>query len=226
MGSQAFPDRRKRSRGLVHLPPERVKGAMFDTLMAAAPVSISFWDSELRFLRLHEPESTNQVTLRPAGRRFREVVGAGQLADHESMLRSVLRTGAEVVGLEISGLWPAGPDRHHLAGFHPVNGRAGERLGVAIVGLDVTSLRQAGQEENGRRQALEINDNVVQGLVVALMALELGEYQQAQAALESTLGRAREIIGDLISTSGGDLLLGPGRLLRRQPAPSFLQAGD
>jgi AmiR/NasT family two-component response regulator len=45
-----------------------------------------------------------------------------------------------------------------------------------------------------RRQALELHDEVVQGLAVADLALKLGRTSESEAALTSTLERARAIV--------------------------------
>src|SRR3954466_13430619 len=51
--------------------------------------------------------------------------------------------------------------------------------------------RLSGERE---RRALEINDNIVQGLVVAKYALEIGRGHDGVAAVERTLGRARDLM--------------------------------
>ncbi|MEY2425314.1 MAG: hypothetical protein QOI61_886 [Actinomycetota bacterium] len=69
-----------------------------------------------------------------------------------------------------------------------------------------------------QRQALEIHDNIVQGLVIAETALALDEQAQSQAALESTLAAARQIISDLLGEVGSEVRLGPGDLRRSKAA--------
>ena len=69
-----------------------------------------------------------------------------------------------------------------------------------------------------QRQALEISDNIVQGLFVARTALALDEREMSEEALRSTLDSARQIISDLLGGSGTQLDLGPGQLVREQPA--------
>lgn len=64
-----------------------------------------------------------------------------------------------------------------------------------------------------QRQALEIHDNVVQGMATAKMALELDDTERALTALDTTLGRAKGIISDLL----GDAPLA-ARLRRDTPA--------
>lgn len=100
---------------------------------------------------------------------------------------------------------------------------------TATVGLYYVSLRKTyGSLMKGaamfedmkekQRQALEIHDNIVQGLVIAETALALDEHEQSQAALESTLAAARQIISDLLGEAGSDVRLGPGGLRRSKAA--------
>jgi hypothetical protein len=73
--------------------------------------------------------------------------------------------------------------------------------------------RLSGERE---RRALEINDNIVQGLVVAKYALDIGREHDGVAAVERTLGRARDLMDrqlDLGTPSGPE----PGDLRRRAP---------
>ena len=86
---------------------------------------------------------------------------------------------------------------------------------AAQADLDAAQLR--------RRQAVEINDNIVQGLVVAKYALDAGNQAHALEAVEQTLIAARTIITDLLSTTPAqELKLGPGDLIRLEPATVVL----
>ena len=69
-----------------------------------------------------------------------------------------------------------------------------------------------------QRQAVELNDNVVQGLVAAQLALSLDERELGAEAVADTLAKARAIITDLLGEAGSELELGPGDLVRAQPA--------
>jgi len=71
-----------------------------------------------------------------------------------------------------------------------------------------------------QRQAVELNDDVVQGLVAAQLALSLDEREMAAEAVADTLARARSIITELLGEAGSELELGPGDLVRGQPAGS------
>ena len=70
-----------------------------------------------------------------------------------------------------------------------------------------------------QRQALEINDNIVQGLTVAKYAMDAGDGVRAKEAVERTLKAARQTVTDLLNDDdAGDLRLGPGDLIRLEPA--------
>ena len=212
--------------GLFDLPAERITHAMFEAVMSWAPLSVAFWDAELRFVRINElAASLNGPT--PAehvGRTFRELVSDSVADAAEPTLREVLETGRPVTDVEIKGTWPAGGERFFLASFYPINTRAGERIGVGSLGIDVTDRKLFLDMKDRERRALEINDNVVQGLTVALMALEAEDYGKTEVALQATIGRARDIIGDLIGTASGNVVLSRGRLRRTTAGPRFLEA--
>ena len=69
-----------------------------------------------------------------------------------------------------------------------------------------------------QQQALQINDNVVQGLTVAKYAQEMDRPEQASDAIDRTLEAARRIISDLLKDRTDEKPLGPGDLVREQPA--------
>ncbi len=69
-----------------------------------------------------------------------------------------------------------------------------------------------------QRQAVQLNDDVVQGLVAAQLALSLDERELGAEAVADTLAKARAIITDLLGEAGSELELGPGDLVRAEPA--------
>lgn len=104
--------------------------------------------------------------------------------------------------------------------------RAHRLVGVA---QDVTErvTHQKMAEEYDRRlrdarlrqqQALQINDNIVQGLTVAKYAQEMDRPEQAADAIDRTLEGARRIISDLLKERTDERPLGPGDLVREEPA--------
>jgi hypothetical protein len=106
---------------------------------------------------------------------------------------------------------------------------AGWDIFTAAVGLYYLSLRgsyasvlrgaQMFEDMKVRqRQALEINDNIVQGLTVAQLSLELARTDDAHAALDDTLAKARTIISTLLGEIQSEDALYAGDLVRAQPA--------
>ena len=69
-----------------------------------------------------------------------------------------------------------------------------------------------------RREALELNDQVVQGLVVAKASFELGDVDGGRRALDATLGRAKNLVSDLLGQEGLNGAPEPGSLVREDPA--------
>jgi hypothetical protein len=71
--------------------------------------------------------------------------------------------------------------------------------------------------EDREQRALEINDNLVQGLSVAKYALETGDVEQGRRAVEETLERAREMIGEQLAEAAPEGVR-PGDLVRKRPS--------
>ncbi len=101
----------------------------------------------------------------------------------------------------------------------------GSRFALAIV-RDVSERRLAEersqrlqQAEGLQHQALELNDLVVQGLAVAKMALEMGMTERAAEAIESSLGNAQAIVGQLLAAIGNEEGVRPGDLVTDRPPP-------
>lgn len=98
-------------------------------------------------------------------------------------------------------------------------------LGASIAGLIVWKrnedlrLRERDRDkleaERLLQEALQMNDTIIQGLAVATMAHELGEADQAKAAVEDTLEKARTFINGLMSELERKGPIGPGDLVRQ-----------
>jgi PAS domain S-box-containing protein len=128
--------------------------ALLDTLLATAPVGLSFVDPELRYVRVnHALAAINGVPVEQAlGRTVAEVIPelAPTLEPH---YRRVLETGAPVLGVEVTGTTRgrrAGPG-HWLVSYYPVKDRAGHTFMVGVVVVDITGRKQ--QEECLRQTA-------------------------------------------------------------------------
>ncbi len=125
-------------------PPDQIDLAHLDTMMRFAPLSMAFWDRDLRFVRINEvAASIDGISVEEhIGRTFREVVGDDVADQAESVLRRVLETGEPVVGLDVHATWASGEVRQFDASFYPVE-LDGERIGVGSVGVDVTLVRRS-----------------------------------------------------------------------------------
>ena len=106
------------------------------------------------------------------------------------------------------------------------------RLSSRLRKVSAKSLAQVEKQDHldkqlRQRQALEINDNIVQGLTVAKYAMDAGDNDRAKEAVERTLKSARQIVTDLLNDdAAGDLKLGPGDLIRLEPATVVLADPD
>jgi len=118
-------------------------------------------------------------------------------------------------GSELPALVAASPDRD-------ANGRV---RGALYMLSDLSERRRAEEElraseaalalqQELRSRAVELNDAVVQGLALARYHLDADDTAGASAAVQATLDRAKELVGDLI----GDVAIEAGALRRARAA--------
>ena len=102
-------------------------------------------------------------------------------------------------------------------------GHLSYRLGAllflgAVVGALASRLSEAEHasqlQHELRSRAVELNDTVVQGLALSRYQIDGGDATAAADTLETTLGRAQELVADLM----GDKELEPGALRRARAA--------
>ena len=120
--------------------------AEIEAIYDAAPVGLAVFDRGLRFLRLNERMAQIDGVSRDAhiGRTQREVVpGLADIA--EPLLRHVLETGEQLLGMELEGETPARPGvrRHWLEHFHPLRLPGGEVVGVNVTVEEITERKHA-----------------------------------------------------------------------------------
>jgi PAS domain S-box-containing protein len=120
--------------------------ALLETLLTTAPVGLSFFDRELRCVRINRllADMHGVPVNETLGRTLRELFPS--LADQlEPFHRQVLETGQPVLGQEVTGITPAtgGEVRHWLVNLAPVRNRAGEVFLVATAMLDITERKRA-----------------------------------------------------------------------------------
>ncbi|MDB4895799.1 MAG: two-component hybrid sensor and regulator, partial [Firmicutes bacterium] len=145
--------------------------ALLNTLLASAPVGFSFFDRELRYLRVNNAlASMNGVPLAEhLGRTIRDVTPA--LADDlEPMVRSVFESGEAVVNWEHGGTTAAAPDtvRHWMTSIYPVRLRDGALIGVGGVITEIT-------ERKRMEEALRANESLLVSQQGVLEQIATGE---------------------------------------------------
>jgi PAS domain S-box-containing protein len=128
--------------------------ALLDTLVATAPVGLSFVDRELRYVRInHAMAAINGVAVSETlGRTPREVLPA--LAPTlEPLYRQVLDTGEPVLDVEVTGSTPGLEGGSWLMSYYPVWNRQGQVFLVGSVVVDITDRKRA-QESMAQLDAL------------------------------------------------------------------------
>ncbi len=130
--------------------------ALLDTLVATAPVGLSFMDRELRYVRInHAMAAINGVPVSETlGRTLHEVLP--ELAPTiEPLYRQVLDTGEPVLDVEVTGSTPGleGGKGAWLVSHYPVWNRQGQVFLVGTVVVDITDRKRA-QESMAQLDAL------------------------------------------------------------------------
>jgi PAS domain S-box-containing protein len=130
--------------------------ALLDTLVATAPVGLSFMDRELRYVRInHAMAAINGVPVSETlGRTLHEVLP--ELAPTlEPLYRHVLETGEPVLDIEVTGSTPGlgGGQGDWLVSHYPVWNRRGQVFLVGSVVVDITDRKRA-QESMAQLDAL------------------------------------------------------------------------
>jgi PAS domain S-box-containing protein len=120
--------------------------ALLDTVLATAPVGLSFVDRELRYVRINHALAAINGT--PVGSTVGRTVGEviPELAPTvEPLYRHVLETGEPLLDLEVSGTTPglAGEPGHWLVSYYPVWNRRGQVFMVGSVVVDITERKRA-----------------------------------------------------------------------------------
>jgi PAS domain S-box-containing protein len=127
--------------------PEAI--ALLETLLAATPVGVAFFDRDLRYARMNEAlAQLNGLPIeRHLGRTIAELFPALAPA-LEPVCRHVLDTGEPIVDVETVAISPAAPDdvRHWRGSLHPVRATDEEIIGVLALITDITARKRAEQE--------------------------------------------------------------------------------
>jgi PAS domain S-box-containing protein len=132
--------------------------ALLDSLLATAPIGLSFVDRELRYVRINRMlADLNGVPVEQSlGRTVREVIP--QEAHHlEPLVRQVFETGEPLRDVEVAlpSRADVGRSHHYLVSIYPVRDTRGEVRWVGAVVVDITE-RQRTEEE--LRRAAEFRE--------------------------------------------------------------------
>ncbi len=125
----------------------RQQTAELDMLYAKAPIGLTFFDKDLRYLRVNNfvAEMNGLTPAQHIGKTLYEVL-APALADAvEPLFRQVVLTGQPLLEQEFHGAPAARPDepRDWLVSYFPVLDQNGASIGVQGVVQDVTERKQA-----------------------------------------------------------------------------------
>jgi PAS domain S-box-containing protein len=208
--------------------------ALLDTLLASAPVGLSFLDRELRFVRInHALAAINGVSEEQhLGRSLHEVIpDIAPLL--EPSYRRVLETGEPVLNVELALRTPGrkGELGHFLVSYTPVKDREGHPVMVGTAVVDITDLKRF---EEHLRQTAEFRERFL-GIVshdlrnpLSVINLSANLLLRQETLPERALRLAQRIalnaeqmgrmIGDLLDLTRGRL----GGGIPISPAPTDL----
>jgi len=171
--------------------------ALFDTLLAKAPVGFAFMDQELRYRRINEALAAINGLSPEAhlGRTLHEVLPT-LTPLLEPLHRRVLETAEPLVNVELCGDKPTAPleQGHWLASYYPVRARDERILGVGVVVIDVTERRRADEERAQLAAIVASSDDAIIGYTLE------GVITSWNAGAERLYGYAAdEVIGQPIA---------------------------
>ena len=208
--------------------------ALLDTLLATAPVGLSFLDRDMRYVRINPTlAAINGVPVEQTlGRTVWEVIP--HIAPHiEPTYRRVLETGEPELNGEFTLPSPraGGAPRHYLVSYAPVKDREGHPSMVAAAVVDITDLKRF---EEQLRQTAEFRERFL-GIVshdlrnpLSIITLSATLLLRQETLPERALRLAQRIslnaeqmtrmIGDLLDLTRGRL----GGGIPISPAPCDL----
>lgn len=142
--------------------------ALLDSALSSSPVGFSFWDSDLRYIRITHALAAERGLLPEdfIGRTMAEVIPEIAVTA-QPVLERVLRTGIAVrdIQMVVDGTGKNGGPQHLLVTSYPVTTSDGKILGVGAVISDVTEAHAREEElrkseERYRYVSLATNDAV------------------------------------------------------------------
>ena len=197
---------------LVHADPDAL--AELESLLAAAPVGIAFFDRALRFQRINDALATmnGHPTEAHVGRTPGEVIPemAPVLVP---LLRQVLSTGDPIVELEVSTPDTGAPSRWFLSSFFPVRIAGDAIVGVGAMIVEITARKRM---EDELRDAVRAREDVLAivshdlrtpvattQITASLLIQELRDVPRVRKHLEvlqRSLARLQHLVDDLVDS--------------------------
>ncbi|MEZ0491107.1 SpoIIE family protein phosphatase [Kineococcus sp. TBRC 1896] len=180
-----------------HEPLAPDAAALFDSLLAGAPLGIGVFDLDLRHVRV------NAVLAEMNGRPVEELVGRtpGEVngetgARAEELYRRVIADGVPVRDVRLTGEVSARPGRrrHWSLTFHPVH-RPGsaEVTGLCVIVDDVTAEEELTRSlVDSRRRVEQITETMAAGYLVMDTSVDSWPITYANRQAEVALGLPRE----------------------------------
>jgi PAS domain S-box-containing protein len=168
---------------------------LLDVVFAHAPVGLALLDRDLRYVRVNDRLA--EINGLPAGEHLGRTISEllPDLAPEvEEDAALVVRTGAPLIEVEVTGSTPAHPGvaHHWVVSYWPVRREAdGEPIGVGIVVIDVTERRAAERALRDQTDRYEALLHALSDAGEGLVVLEAdGRCMFANTAFEQLSGYA------------------------------------
>ncbi|MGX1267799.1 SpoIIE family protein phosphatase [Streptomyces phaeoluteigriseus] len=134
--------------------------ALSTRMVTQSPIGLAVFDGRLRYVSVNPAlERINGVPAEEhLGRTVREVLPLLDSEALESAVREVLRTGAPVIDMAMTGRTPADPEQDHAwsVSLYRLEDTRDTVLGVALSVVDVTDQHRAGVEAEAARRRLAL----------------------------------------------------------------------
>jgi PAS domain S-box-containing protein len=151
-------------RGIIHSDPLEplVTSPELQLIYETAPIGLAFLSTDCRYVMInqHLTEICGITIANHIGRTVRDTVPL--VADQvEQIVRSILRTGESITGIEVRGQRADGSnkDRVWITYWHPLKDAAGHVVGINVAAEEITERKRAEAELAASQEELrKIND--------------------------------------------------------------------
>jgi PAS domain S-box-containing protein len=135
-------------RGIIHSDPLEplVSSPELKLIYETAPIGLAFLSIDCRYVMInqHLTEICGIPIANHIGRSVRDTVP--QVAEQvEQIVRTILRTGESITGIEVTGQRPDGSnkDRVWITYWHPLKDRIGQVVGINVAAEEITERKRA-----------------------------------------------------------------------------------